>query len=99
MLQEKASAVTDGCMSRVQAGSEGDLLSDQPRPDPTTAPTIPSSSEPDQVQTRVRARLKHAVCRLTWRQLLRVRTNESETLSTQTADDAHLKRHEALPHF
>ncbi len=49
MLQEKVSAVTDECMSRVQAGGETDLLPDQSRLGLSTAPTVPSSSEPDQV--------------------------------------------------
>lgn len=49
MLQEKASAVTDECVSRVQTGGETDLLPDQSRVGLSTAPTIPSSSEPDQV--------------------------------------------------
>ncbi|XP_068601554.1 T-box transcription factor TBX4 [Brachionichthys hirsutus] len=48
MLQEKLSAVTDERMSRVQGGGETDLLSDQARLGPSTAPAIPSSSEPDQ---------------------------------------------------
>ncbi|KAM7413744.1 hypothetical protein PAMA_020900 [Pampus argenteus] len=48
MLQEKASAVTDECVSRVQADGETDLLPDQSRLDLSTAPSIPSSSEPDQ---------------------------------------------------
>lgn len=49
MLQEKVSAVTDGCMSRVQAAVQPDLLSEEPRPDLPTAPTIPSAGEPNQV--------------------------------------------------
>lgn len=52
MLQEKLSAVTDECMSRVQSGGETDLLPDQSRLGLSTAPTIPSSSEPDQVHTQ-----------------------------------------------
>ncbi|TNN63691.1 T-box transcription factor TBX4 [Liparis tanakae] len=48
MLQEKLSAVTDECMSRVQSGGETDLLPDQSRLGLSTAPSIPSSSEPDQ---------------------------------------------------
>ncbi|XP_054457406.1 T-box transcription factor TBX4 [Anoplopoma fimbria] len=48
MLQEKLSAVTDECMSRVQTSGETDLLADQSRLGLSTAPTIPSSSEPDQ---------------------------------------------------
>ncbi|XP_029372546.1 T-box transcription factor TBX4-like [Echeneis naucrates] len=48
MLQEKASAVTDECMSRVQAGVETDLLPDRPRMGLPAASAIPSSSEPDQ---------------------------------------------------
>ncbi|XP_068579846.1 T-box transcription factor TBX4 [Cebidichthys violaceus] len=48
MLQEKLSAVTDECMSRVQSGGETDLLPDQSRLGLSTAPTNPSSSEPDQ---------------------------------------------------
>ncbi|KAM7399850.1 hypothetical protein PAMP_019091 [Pampus punctatissimus] len=48
MLQEKASAVTDECVSRVQADGETDLLPDQSRLDLSTAPSNPSSSEPDQ---------------------------------------------------
>ena len=50
MLQEKVSAVTDGCMSQVQDGVQPDLLSEEPRLDLATAPTIPSASEPNQVQ-------------------------------------------------
>lgn len=50
MLQEKVSAVTDGCMSRVQAAVQPDLLSEEPRLDLSTAPTIPSVTEPSQVQ-------------------------------------------------
>lgn len=50
MLQEKVSTVTDECMSRVQTVGETDLLPDQSRLGLSTAPTIPSSSEPDQVQ-------------------------------------------------
>lgn len=50
MLQEKVSAVTDGRMSRVQAAAQPDLLSQEPRLDLPTAPTIPSASEPNQVQ-------------------------------------------------
>ncbi|XP_028429072.1 T-box transcription factor TBX4 [Perca flavescens] len=48
MLQEKLSAVTDECMSRVQAAGGTDLLPDQSQLGLSTAPTIPSSSEPDQ---------------------------------------------------
>ncbi|KAE8295689.1 T-box transcription factor TBX4 [Larimichthys crocea] len=48
MLQEKVSTVTDECMSRVQTVGETDLLPDQSRLGLSTAPTIPSSSEPDQ---------------------------------------------------
>ncbi|XP_060929617.1 T-box transcription factor TBX4 [Limanda limanda] len=48
MLQEKASAVTDECMSRVQTGVETDLLQHQPRLGLSTASAIPSSNEPDQ---------------------------------------------------
>ncbi|XP_053176941.1 T-box transcription factor TBX4 [Scomber japonicus] len=50
MLQEKASAVTDECVSRAQTGGETDLLPDQSRLGLPTAPSIPSSSssEPDQ---------------------------------------------------
>lgn len=51
MLQEKVSAVTDGCMSRVQDAVEADLLSDQPRLGLSTVPTNPSASESDQVYT------------------------------------------------
>lgn len=50
MLQEKVSAVTDGCGSRVPAAVQPDLLSQEPRLDLSTAPTIPSASEPNQVQ-------------------------------------------------
>lgn len=50
MLQEKASALTDEHVSRVQTGGETDLLPDQPRLGLSTAPTGPSSTEPDQVQ-------------------------------------------------
>ncbi|KAM8768988.1 T-box transcription factor TBX4 isoform 1-T2 [Acanthopagrus schlegelii] len=48
MLQEKVSAVTDECMSRVQSGRETDLLPDRSRLGLSTAPTVPNSSEPDQ---------------------------------------------------
>ncbi|CAB1455686.1 unnamed protein product [Pleuronectes platessa] len=48
MLQEKASAVTDECVSRVQTGVETDLLPHQPRLGLSTASAIPSSNEPDQ---------------------------------------------------
>lgn len=54
MLQEKASAVTDGCVSQVQTGGETDLLPDQSQLDPSTAPTTPVSSEPDQVHKETR---------------------------------------------
>lgn len=50
MLQEKVSAVTDGCMSRVQDAVQPDFLSQEPRLDLPTAPTIPSAGEPNQVQ-------------------------------------------------
>lgn len=49
MLQEKLSAVTDECMSRVQSGGETDLLPEHSPLGLSTAPTIPSSSEPNQV--------------------------------------------------
>lgn len=49
MLQEKVSAVPDGCTSRIQAGADEDLLSEQPRLGLSAAPSIPSSSDPDQV--------------------------------------------------
>ena len=49
MLQEKASAVTEECMSRVQSGVEIDLLPDQSRLGLLTVSTIPSSNEPEQV--------------------------------------------------
>lgn len=48
MLQEKVSAVPDGCTSRIQAGADEDLLSEQPRLGLSAAPSIPSSSDPDQ---------------------------------------------------
>ncbi|XP_077954669.1 T-box transcription factor TBX4 isoform X1 [Gasterosteus aculeatus] len=48
MLQEKLSAVTDECMSRVQSGGETDLLPEHSPLGLSTAPTIPSSSEPNQ---------------------------------------------------
>ncbi|XP_042343143.1 T-box transcription factor TBX4 [Plectropomus leopardus] len=48
MLQEKLSTVTDERMSLVQTGGETDLLPNQSRLGLSTAPTIPSSSEPDQ---------------------------------------------------
>lgn len=51
MLQEKASAVTDEHVSRLQTGGETDLLPDQSRLGLSTAPTVPSSTEPDQVRT------------------------------------------------
>lgn len=50
MLQEKASAVTDDRMSRVQAGGETDLFPDQSQLGPSTAPSAPTSTGPDQVQ-------------------------------------------------
>lgn len=50
MLQEKVSAVPDGCASRIQAGADEDLLSDQPRLGLPAAPSIPSVSDPDQVR-------------------------------------------------
>lgn len=50
MLQEKVSAVPDGCASRIQGGADEDLLSDQPRLGLSAAPSIPSSSDPDQVR-------------------------------------------------
>lgn len=49
MLQEKASAVTDECMSRVQSGVETDVLPDQSRLGLSKASAIPSSNEPEQV--------------------------------------------------
>lgn len=49
MLQEKVSAVPDGCTSRIPAGAEEDLLSEQPRLGLSAAPSVPSSSDPDQV--------------------------------------------------
>ncbi|KAM4567330.1 T-box transcription factor TBX4 [Odontesthes bonariensis] len=48
MLQEKASAVTDEHMSRVQADGETDLLADQSQRGLSQAPTDPSSNGPDQ---------------------------------------------------
>ncbi|XP_049911879.1 T-box transcription factor TBX4 isoform X2 [Epinephelus moara] len=48
MLQERLSPVTDECMSQVQTGRETDLPPDHSRLGLSTAPTIPSSSEPDQ---------------------------------------------------
>ncbi|XP_060902055.1 T-box transcription factor TBX4 [Labrus mixtus] len=49
MLQEKGSAVTDECMTGGGGGSEEtDVLPDQSRPGLSTAPSIPTSSEPDQ---------------------------------------------------
>lgn len=49
MLQEKVSAVPDGCTSRIQAGAEEDLLSEQQRLGLSAAPSISSSTDPDQV--------------------------------------------------
>ena len=60
MLQEKVSAVTDECMSRVQSGRETDLLPDRSRLGLSTAPTVPNSSEPDQVRTES-TRQEHTV--------------------------------------
>lgn len=54
MLQEKVSAATDGCVSRVQAGVQADLLSEEPQLNLSTAPTISGASEPDQVRKRSR---------------------------------------------
>lgn len=57
MLQEKVPAVTDGCVSRVQADVEADLRTEEPRlglsPASTTATATASASasEPDQVLT------------------------------------------------
>ncbi|XP_034024773.1 T-box transcription factor TBX4 [Thalassophryne amazonica] len=48
MLQEKASATTDECVTRVQPGAEGNLLPDQPRLELSTTPSIPSNSKPEQ---------------------------------------------------
>ncbi|CAJ1065952.1 T-box transcription factor TBX4 [Xyrichtys novacula] len=49
MLQEKVSVVTDECMAGSGGGGEEtDLLPDQSRLSLSTAPSIPSSSEPDQ---------------------------------------------------
>ncbi|KAK2912257.1 T-box transcription factor TBX4 [Channa argus] len=48
MLQEKASAVTDECMSRVQTSVETDLLPDQSQQGLSSASAIPSCSEPEQ---------------------------------------------------
>lgn len=48
MLQEKVSAVPDGCSSRIQAGADEDLLSEQ-RLGLSAAPSVPSASDPDQV--------------------------------------------------
>lgn len=70
MLQEKASAVTDECMSRVQTGVETDLLPDQSQLGQSTASAIPSSSDPDQVHMEIeytisiQLLLMPAVCRL-----------------------------------
>ncbi|MEQ2236260.1 T-box transcription factor tbx4, partial [Ilyodon furcidens] len=48
MLQEKASAVTDDRVSRVQAGGETNLFPDQSQLGPSTAPSAPTSAGPDQ---------------------------------------------------
>nr|XP_015807539.2 T-box transcription factor TBX4 [Nothobranchius furzeri] len=48
MLQEKASAVTDERMSRVQAGRETDLLPEESQLSQTTAASVPSSTGLDQ---------------------------------------------------
>lgn len=50
MLQEKVSAVTDGCVSRAQAAVQPDLLSQEPRLDLPPAPALPSAGEPNQVR-------------------------------------------------
>lgn len=49
MLQERASAVTDECVTQVQPGADAELLPDQTRLGLTTASSIPSANEPDQV--------------------------------------------------
>ncbi|XP_029964764.1 T-box transcription factor TBX4 [Salarias fasciatus] len=48
MLEEKASAVSDERLSRLQSGEEAGLLSDQARLALSTAPGGPGSTEPDQ---------------------------------------------------
>ncbi|MED6241981.1 T-box transcription factor tbx4, partial [Ataeniobius toweri] len=48
MLQEKASAVTDDRVSRVQAGGETNLFPDQSQLGPSIAPSAPTSAGPDQ---------------------------------------------------
>ncbi|XP_071768518.1 T-box transcription factor TBX4 [Centroberyx gerrardi] len=48
MLQEKASAVTDDGMTRVQPGGEAELVPDPSRLGQSTASSIPSGNEPDQ---------------------------------------------------
>lgn len=49
MLQEKASAVPDGCTSRIQDSADEDLLSEQQRLGMSAAPSLPSPNDPDQV--------------------------------------------------
>lgn len=63
MLQEKVSAVTDGCMSRVQDAVQPDLLSQEPRLDLSTAPTAPSASEPNQVRLQRAASFRKSLKR------------------------------------
>ncbi|XP_029922831.1 T-box transcription factor TBX4 [Myripristis murdjan] len=48
MLQEKASAVTDDAMTRVQPGGEAELVPDPSRLGLSTTSGVPSGNEPDQ---------------------------------------------------
>lgn len=64
MLQEKASAVTDGCTSRVQTSVETDHLPDQSRLGHSTASSIPSPNEPEQVYTHTHAHEKYLYTKL-----------------------------------
>ncbi|XP_075993776.1 T-box transcription factor TBX4 [Genypterus blacodes] len=48
MLQEKASAVTDECVTQVQSGADAEPLPEQTQMGVTAAPSIPSTNEPDQ---------------------------------------------------
>lgn len=58
MLQEKVSAVPDGCTSRIQDGADEDLLSEQRRLGLSAAPSIPSPTDPDQVVLAALVKLK-----------------------------------------
>ncbi|XP_035985324.1 T-box transcription factor TBX4 isoform X1 [Fundulus heteroclitus] len=48
MLQEKASAVTDERVSRVQAGGETDLFPERSQLGPSSAPSAPNAAGPEQ---------------------------------------------------